>query len=282
MRSRLIVSVLLLVCAVAQPRTANAQESVTEATLRAPGVIDYVAMAAMVGTIAGLTFAPRREEPRARGPVLFDDTFRNGWRAESSVRRQRFRRASDVSLALLLALPLADTFVMAGQRDWRTSGRLAFSGAQAFAVSGMVASLLKVLVARQRPDARECEADTSCDVSDIRAPNHAFPSGHTAFAFTGAALACSARMRHTFIGRGADIATCASGLVLATLTGIFRGVSDRHWATDVLVGAGVGLLAGFLVPRLYWRSGEPDDPTISALSVGFDRRSFTVGISGSL
>ena len=43
---------------------------------------------------------------------------------------------------------------------------------------------------------------------------------------------------------------CAGALALATTTGAFRVVANRHWMSDVITGAGVGLVAGWLMPWL--------------------------------
>jgi membrane-associated phospholipid phosphatase len=41
-----------------------------------------------------------------------------------------------------------------------------------------------------------------------------------------------------------------SGVPLAAATGYFRLAADRHYLTDVLAGAGVGLAVGYAVPAL--------------------------------
>jgi len=63
--------------------------------------------------------------------------------------------------------------------------------------------------------------------------NNSFPSGHTATAFTGAEFV---RMEYGW-GWGA----CA--YVLATGVGMLRMNNDKHWFSDVLAGAGVGILS---------------------------------------
>lgn len=71
-----------------------------------------------------------------------------------------------------------------------------------------------------------------------------FPSGHTANAFTGARL-----LDREFGGVSPWIPI--GGYAMATSTGIFRVTNDKHWVSDVLVGAGIGLLSTEVAYRVY-------------------------------
>ena len=75
-------------------------------------------------------------------------------------------------------------------------------------------------------------------------------SAHTSLAFAGAGLTCVENQHFEFFGRVGSPVACASALALATTTGVFRVVSNRHWMSDVITGAGVGLIAGWLMPWL--------------------------------
>lgn len=78
-----------------------------------------------------------------------------------------------------------------------------------------------------------------------------FPSGHTAFAFAGATiLDAEYGARYPWLS--------AAGYGVATLTGLGRVLNNRHWATDVVAGAGVGIAAtyvGYLLNDLMWGRG---------------------------
>lgn len=63
--------------------------------------------------------------------------------------------------------------------------------------------------------------------------NHSFPSGHVAFAFTGAEL-----LRSEY-GTAYGIA----GYAVATGVAFLRLYNNRHWFNDVLMGAGIGILS---------------------------------------
>ncbi len=69
---------------------------------------------------------------------------------------------------------------------------------------------------------------------------HSFPSGHTSFAFTNAAVLHEEFKLHSPV-------LAYSGYALATTTGAFRMVNNKHWLSDVMVGAGIGILVTKLV-----------------------------------
>jgi membrane-associated phospholipid phosphatase len=70
--------------------------------------------------------------------------------------------------------------------------------------------------------------------------NLSFPSGHTAIAFTNAAI-----LFHEY--QESNFWYASSGFLFATATGIFRVANNRHYTSDVLTGAGIGLASGILV-----------------------------------
>lgn len=69
-----------------------------------------------------------------------------------------------------------------------------------------------------------------------------FPSGHTATAFVGA------EMVHQELKNTHPILSY-SGYVFATATGIFRMYNNKHWLSDVIAGAGFGILS---TKASYW------------------------------
>lgn len=72
--------------------------------------------------------------------------------------------------------------------------------------------------------------------------DHSFPSGHTATAFFGA------RMLDRSFGKKYP-AIAISGYALATATGALRMANNKHWASDVAMGAAVGIASAELA---YW------------------------------
>ncbi len=68
---------------------------------------------------------------------------------------------------------------------------------------------------------------------------NSFPSGHTSFAFTLAEVLHQEFKDKPFI--------YISGYALATSVGVMRILNNRHWFTDVMVGAGIGMAATKLI-----------------------------------
>ena len=118
-----------------------------------------------------------------------------------------------------------------GNDERREMGRLMTS---AFISTGVIVWGMKEIIGRKRP-------------LDDKVGNPAFPSGHTAYAFAGAALlgARYPKLRiPLYIGAG--------------LVGISRIYLGRHYVSDVIAGAAVGTITGTLVSRhratlLEWR-----------------------------
>ncbi|MCM5662629.1 phosphatase PAP2 family protein [Galbibacter mesophilus] len=72
--------------------------------------------------------------------------------------------------------------------------------------------------------------------------NTSFPSGHTATAFMGAEFLYQ-EYKHKSIWYG------VAGYAVAAGTGFFRMYNDRHWLSDVIAGAGIGILSTKIA---YW------------------------------
>jgi hypothetical protein len=67
-----------------------------------------------------------------------------------------------------------------------------------------------------------------------------FPSGHTSNAFATANV-----LYHEF--RETSPVIAYSGFAFSTATGVLRMTNNRHWISDVLAGAGIGMLVSNLV-----------------------------------
>ena len=122
---------------------------------------------------------------------------------------------------------------------WRITGLLAISAT----VGGVLYTLVKWSAGRQRPvvliDPFAFSPFRNGFEGFLNEPNLSFPSGHTCLAFaTAATLAmCIPRWRYLFYG-------------LAAVVGAERVAENAHYLTDVIAGAGLGVLSAYLT---YWR-----------------------------
>ena len=109
----------------------------------------------------------------------------------------------------------------AGARSRSSWGRMLLSDAFSVALMTGVVQGLKNTTNVTRPDGSD---------------NHSFPSGHTATAFmTATMLNKEYGYKSPWIGIGA--------YSVATVTGLMRMANNKHWLSDVMVGAGVGIMA---------------------------------------
>ncbi len=97
---------------------------------------------------------------------------------------------------------------------------------------------------------------------------HSFPSGHTATAFVGAHILFKEyKGVSSWIGIG--------GYAVATATGTMRVFNKKHWVSDVVAGAGIGILSAelgyLLLPVWHNLLGIKNKENIVVVpSVGFD------------
>ena len=145
--------------------------------------------------------------------------------------------------ALMLGLKLGGA---EGRSSW---GRMLTS--HAFAVALMTATVngLKYTTHVTRPDG---------------SANNSFPSGHTATAFM------TATMLNREYGRRYPWLAMA-GYAAATSTGVMRMANNRHWLSDVLTGAGIGILStelGYYLADLIFRDRGLHSPCSDEVFAG--------------
>ena len=97
------------------------------------------------------------------------------------------------------------------------------------ALNALLVYPVKRLTVRERPDG-----------SDL----HSFPSGHTSNAFVGAEFFWQEHKTNSPI-------LALVGYFMATATGYLRIYNNKHWMSDVLTGAGTGIVSTKLVYYLY-------------------------------
>ncbi|MDC1105470.1 phosphatase PAP2 family protein [Prolixibacteraceae bacterium] len=109
-----------------------------------------------------------------------------------------------------------------GIKGRHTVTRASLSLGMSLAIMGATVNILKYSVAEPRPDGSS---------------NNAFPSGHTAMAFT------MATFLHKEYGEYRSPIYSMLGFAMAGVTGIYRVLNNKHWVSDVMFGAGIGILS---------------------------------------
>jgi membrane-associated phospholipid phosphatase len=133
----------------------------------------------------------------------------------------------------------------------------AFLATQAYITAGAIETVLKYLTSRQRPDYIDPNTNTEPSDPVFHGPfykfskqttgtaNSSFPSGHTTAVFAAATVYAMEYRHHPWIPIFA--------YSFATAVGISRMTEAKHWPTDVLCGAALGILSGTQVVHNYHR-----------------------------
>jgi membrane-associated phospholipid phosphatase len=210
-------------------------------------------IAAGVGTLVLFSLEPPTEAIW-EGGVLFDEPVRNALRLPGEQARLTIATVGDIPYFAAPILPLiVDPLLVAwaGHGDGRAALNMELMGLEAFSYAGFLSFVSTRISRRERPDSRQCREDhpdgASCEPTDTEA----FWSGHTSIAATSAGLVCANHTRMPLWGHPlADASACALASGGAALTAVTRLMADRHYATDVIVGFGVGWGIGYAVPVL--------------------------------
>jgi membrane-associated phospholipid phosphatase len=125
---------------------------------------------------------------------------------------------------------------------------LGLHGTEALVVGELVGGVIKGTTGRQRPSVNPPDPYSyGLFRGFLRGDRYrSFPSGHTTSAFAAAAAVSSETSRWWPSSRWIIGPVLFTG---AALTGVSRMYNNRHWASDVLVGAGIGTFAGLKVVR---------------------------------
>lgn len=206
------------------------------------------------------------DQPRWQGGIFFDDVVRSGIRLESTRGRQSLRRVGDMPYYLAPLLPLVvDPLVVAWllRSDRKLAYNLAFMGLEAFSYAGLLSFVSTRISLRERPDTTECRRQHP-DFVGCDADTEAFWSGHTSIVAASAGLVCAHHQHMPLWGSPlADASACVLATAGALVTASSRLMADRHYASDVVVGMGVGFSIGYAVPVLLHYSRSTAGVTVS-------------------
>ena len=109
-----------------------------------------------------------------------------------------------------------------GRSDWP---RLLASAGMGYGIMALLVNTIKHTAKEMRPDGSTANS---------------WPSGHTATAFVGATLL------HKEYGLTRSPWFSVAGYGVAAATGVMRVLNNRHWVSDVMSGAGIGIMSAEL------------------------------------
>ena len=143
-----------------------------------------------------------------------------------------------------------------GRSDWP---RLLASAAMSYGIMAAFVNGIKYTAKEMRPDGSTANS---------------WPSGHTATAFVGASLL------HKEYGLTRSPWFSVAGYGVATATGVMRVLNNRHWISDVMSGAGIGIMStemGYALSDILFKGKgllrnnletDFDDPSFFSISMG--------------
>jgi membrane-associated phospholipid phosphatase len=164
--------------------------------------------------------------------------------------------ASNVGAFGVVPLATLGLTALGAHREGRLSEMLGNSliVLESVALAGTLSQIVKFAAVRERPFVHALPAAEKPLTDTPTDNNVSFYSSHASFAF---ALAVSSGTVASM--RGYRMAPCvwATGLIAAASVGYLRIAADKHYLTDVLVGATMGSAFGWAVPSLFHRGTPP-------------------------
>lgn len=148
-----------------------------------------------------------------------------------------------------------------GRSDWP---RLMASSLMSYAIMAGFVNGIKYTAKELRPDG---------------STRNSWPSGHTATSFVGATIL------HKEYGLTRSPWYSIAGYGVATATGVMRVLNNRHWVSDVMSGAGIGIVStelGYALCDLMFKNNGllRNDLSFTSNSPSFFSISMGVGLGG--
>lgn len=180
---------------------------------------------------------------RTIAPAVFAGLSSVTWQADKDVRGARNRYLPNFHNELdnyMQYAPAATTFTLniSGVKGRNELGRAAINWGGGMLIMGALVNTIKYSARVMRPDGTA---------------RNSFPSGHTATAFMNATFL------HKEYGHVNSLYSIL-GYSMSSYTGISRSLNNRHWLSDILAGASIGILSTelsyLIVDSFYKNKGD--------------------------
>lgn len=180
---------------------------------------------------------------KSTAPVVLFTASAATWGERKNIRELRNRYIPTFKVGYDNYLQYAPTAAVyglkiAGVKGRNNIGRATLSYAASIGIMGLFVNSLKYTTKVERPDGSS---------------KNSFPSGHTSMAFTNASFL---HKEYGLINPAYSI----GGYSAAAITGLGRNLNNRHWISDVLAGAGIGIISTelgyFFINKIYKNKGD--------------------------
>ena len=176
-------------------------------------------------------------------PPAFDEAASRALRWDDTKLADHVSTAIGYAGAPLYAIGLV---AASSSGSWRRRTDDAIPVLEAGVAIGLLHHAVKFTLGRQRPFVHHAAPGRPADDDD----NASLFSGHTGLAF---AVATAGGVVAHERGYRVEPFVWGGGFAIAAATGYLRIAADKHWTTDVLIGAVVGVGVGLAVPLLLHR-----------------------------
>jgi membrane-associated phospholipid phosphatase len=214
--------------------------------------VDGAIQALALGGTLAFSLIPIRDEHALWRTELFE--------IDTGVHDNFSRRAAHLSDALLVSSMAAPVIYLTGSTiDDADGDRLVLYG-QSMAVNMLLAQATKRLVQRPRPYLYSKDPAVQRYAREEGDDGHmSFYSGHASLSF-GAATTGAYLLGASSTNGAARGLAWGLGMAAATSAATLRVRAGKHFYSDVVVGAVVGITVGYLVPALH-ADGNPYAPS---------------------
>jgi membrane-associated phospholipid phosphatase len=231
----------LLVLAI--PTALMSQSPEPERSARTPAVVGWLDLGVLAAGLAGsiaLMGADERIAQRLQGDRYQDDA---GYRDFSRI-------ATKVNEKSLFAAGLVTYGVAKLAHAPRTTTDIAWHTTESIFIASATATVVRGILGRSRPFVTE-----DSDAYDYQPGKgfgelkyRAYPSIHAAASFATAAAITAETHRHS---KRAAWVVGPLAYALASAPGLARMYDDKHWASDVAMGAALGAVSGWATVRYH-------------------------------